>query len=148
MKRQGAFWVMVGVGLVLAGSALRFRALAVAARPVNAARAGMGPGRASARERPSSGRIERTAQMLEAFEANHGQTDRRVKFLARGRGYTVFLTATEAVLALYPPSDVTLQPATREAATSGARAAGPAANPAAPGGLSRASRPQPRLSCA
>jgi beta-propeller repeat-containing protein len=33
------------------------------------------------------------------FEANHGQTDSRVKFLARGHGYTLFLTASEAVLA-------------------------------------------------
>lgn len=35
-----------------------------------------------------------------AFEANHGQTDSRVKFLSRGPGYTLFLTSTEAVLAL------------------------------------------------
>ncbi len=34
------------------------------------------------------------------FEANQGQTDARVSFLARGRGYTLFLTATEAVLRL------------------------------------------------
>jgi hypothetical protein len=35
-----------------------------------------------------------------AFEANHGQTNSRVKFLSRGPGYTLFLTSTEAVLAL------------------------------------------------
>ncbi len=35
-----------------------------------------------------------------SFEVNHGQTDAEVKFLARGRGYTLFLTATEAVLRL------------------------------------------------
>lgn len=34
------------------------------------------------------------------FEANQGQTDSRVKFLSRGRGFTVFLTSREAVLAL------------------------------------------------
>src|SRR5439155_15844210 len=28
------------------------------------------------------------------FEANQGQTDSQVKFLARGSGYTLFLTAT------------------------------------------------------
>lgn len=33
------------------------------------------------------------------FEANHGQTDPRVKFLARGAGYTLFITTAEAVLA-------------------------------------------------
>ena len=41
-----------------------------------------------------------------SFEANQGQTDRRVQFLARGRGYTLFLTATEAVLALNPQSEI------------------------------------------
>ena len=32
------------------------------------------------------------------FEANQGQTDRAVKFLLRGRGYALFLTADEAAL--------------------------------------------------
>ncbi len=35
-----------------------------------------------------------------SFEANRGQSDKRVQFLARGRGYTLFLTGREAVLAL------------------------------------------------
>ena len=35
-----------------------------------------------------------------SFEPNHGQTDEQVVFLARGPGYTLFLTPTEAVLAL------------------------------------------------
>jgi hypothetical protein len=35
-----------------------------------------------------------------SFEANRGQTDRRVKFVSRGQGYTLLLTPTEAVLAL------------------------------------------------
>src|SRR5688572_14133381 len=34
------------------------------------------------------------------FEANQGQFDPQVKFLAHGGGYNVFLTATEAVLAM------------------------------------------------
>lgn len=34
-----------------------------------------------------------------SFEANQGQTDARVRFLARGRGYALFLTGNEAVLA-------------------------------------------------
>ncbi len=33
-----------------------------------------------------------------SFEINQGQTDAEVTFLARGPGYTLFLTATEAVL--------------------------------------------------
>ncbi len=34
------------------------------------------------------------------FESNTGQTDSSVKFLARGKGYTLFLTSKEAVLVL------------------------------------------------
>lgn len=34
------------------------------------------------------------------FEANHGQTDPRVRFLSRGSGYALFLTSDEAVLRL------------------------------------------------
>ena len=37
-----------------------------------------------------------------SFEANAGQSDRQVKFLSRGQGYTLFLTGNEAVLALRP----------------------------------------------
>src|SRR5438067_1297106 len=35
-----------------------------------------------------------------SFEANQGQTDGEVQFLARGRGYALFLTSTQAVLSL------------------------------------------------
>jgi hypothetical protein len=39
------------------------------------------------------------------FEPNLGQTDAEVQFLARGPGYQLFLTATEAVMVLNPGSD-------------------------------------------
>ena len=38
------------------------------------------------------------------FELNAGQTHQRVKFLARSQGYVLFLTATEAVMALDNPA--------------------------------------------
>jgi uncharacterized repeat protein (TIGR01451 family) len=41
-----------------------------------------------------------------SFEVNRGQTDRRVKFLARGQGYGLFLTSTGAVLSLSKVSKV------------------------------------------
>jgi hypothetical protein len=44
------------------------------------------------------GLTARVGRLPLAFEANTGQTDGRVKFLARGSGYTLFLTANEAVL--------------------------------------------------
>ena len=35
-----------------------------------------------------------------AFEQNQGQTDAQVKYMARGSGYTLFLTAKDAVFSL------------------------------------------------
>ncbi len=43
------------------------------------------------------------ASLPMSFEANHGQTDASVNFLARGQGYTLFLTGQEAVLAVNKP---------------------------------------------
>jgi Beta-propeller repeat len=40
-----------------------------------------------------------------AFEQNKGQTDAQVKYMARGNGYTLFLTANDAVFALHSQSD-------------------------------------------
>jgi hypothetical protein len=39
-----------------------------------------------------------------AFEANQGQTDHQVKYMARGSGYTVFLTGNDTVFALHSSS--------------------------------------------
>ncbi|MDH5585326.1 MAG: hypothetical protein OEZ05_01715 [Nitrospirota bacterium] len=47
---------------------------------------------------PPSPRIKNLARLPLSFEANKGQVDERVKYLARGKGYTLFLTETEAVL--------------------------------------------------
>jgi len=44
--------------------------------------------------------VEAYGKVPLAFEANQGQTNSRVKFLSRSPGYTLFLTSTEAVLAL------------------------------------------------
>ena len=43
------------------------------------------------------------AELLLSFEPNLGQADPRAKFLARGSGYTLFLTKDEAVLAMQKP---------------------------------------------
>ncbi|HSE57791.1 MAG TPA: hypothetical protein VLA99_03735, partial [Nitrospiraceae bacterium] len=45
-----------------------------------------------------------------SFEANQGQTDAQVKFLARGRGYTLFLLPTGAALALTNPAGSDAKP--------------------------------------
>lgn len=50
---------------------------------------------------PSSARLsEAYGKLPLSFEANKGQTRPEVKFLSRGSGYSLFLTSSEAVLAL------------------------------------------------
>ena len=60
-----------------------------------------------------AGTAEKHPQIREAynklplyFEVNRGQTDPRVKFLARGGHHVVFLTPTEAVLVLTTPKEM------------------------------------------
>src|SRR5437879_1394760 len=45
------------------------------------------------------------------FQANRGQTHEDVRFLARGPGYSLFLTPTEAVLTLMKPESSARKPA-------------------------------------
>ncbi len=46
-----------------------------------------------------------------SFEANQEQTDKRVKFISRGPGYTLFLTAEGAVMKLLSPAQEPKAPA-------------------------------------
>jgi Beta-propeller repeat len=103
-KFTPAGWV-VAVALLavvgVAGSAsLRTHNGSSAAKPAAAAPA------LSADQR---GRVRASLGTLPlAFEANQGQTDPQVKYMARGNGYTIFLTANDTVFALSSSS----QPAT------------------------------------
>jgi len=74
---------MIGAGAALYLAPLVHRAAASASQP--------------AAQKPVS-----SASLPLFFELNQGQTDPQVKFLARGSGYGLFLTADEAVLALQP----------------------------------------------
>ena len=63
----------------------------------------LGKGSAAGDKIPEASRqrlVETYGRLPLTFEANQGQTDHSVQFLARGSGYTMFLTANEAVLAL------------------------------------------------
>jgi hypothetical protein len=53
---------------------------------------------------------EEYGQLPLAFDKNLGQTDSRVRFLARGRGYEMFLTPAEAVLALHSSPSANVAP--------------------------------------
>ena len=50
--------------------------------------------------------LERYGKLPRIFEINQGQTDKEVKFLSRGSGYTLFLAQREAVLAFRSPAGV------------------------------------------
>src|SRR5580765_4708844 len=58
------------------------------------------PALANGRKEHDPRAAEALARLPLAFEANRGQTDSRVRFLSRGRGYTMFLTPDGAVLSL------------------------------------------------
>src|SRR5947207_15890757 len=53
---------------------------------------------------------DRRASPPLVFEANRGQADAQVQFVARGAGYTAFLTSTETVLQLGAHATVHLKP--------------------------------------
>src|ERR1700684_3136380 len=60
------------------------------------------------------GRVQASMGKLPlAFEANQGQTDPQVKYMARGNGYTVFLTATDTIFALNSSSQAAALRGTR-----------------------------------
>jgi len=85
-RRHGLTWV--AVGLVCLALAFAF---------VHAAQAPAVPA-------PVKAQIQERYGMLPlSFEANQGQMDRSVKFLSRGQGYTLFLSATELTLVLKKP---------------------------------------------
>ncbi len=60
--------------------------------------------RSQARRQTLSGNLSPGGALPLSFELNQGQTNERVKFLARSEGYVLFLTATEAVMALDNPA--------------------------------------------
>jgi Beta-propeller repeat/Domain of unknown function DUF11 len=82
---------------------------------VHAAKAS-GPGSAerkpAARNGLSSESLPKSLSLPLFFEPNQGQTAPQVKFLARGAGYGLFLTADEAVLQLQPSAVSTQHSAT------------------------------------
>jgi hypothetical protein len=86
MARKGTL-VMTSVAILVAASTT----LPVQLAHAGASRSGEGPD------------VGTYGALPLRFEPNHGQTDERVKFLARGTGYALFLTSTESVLVLRTP---------------------------------------------
>ena len=77
-----------------------FAALGPARRP-NSASSSLSPALQATSQKVEHARILASYGKLPlSFEKNQGQTDDRVRFLARGEGYALFLTSQEAVLRL------------------------------------------------
>lgn len=97
---------MRGVGVSRASLALGLAGLFVMLVGVSPRAEARRPAPASKAVRPAAtaknkARIRGAfAKLPLSFEANQGQTDRRVKFLARGTGYGIFLTPGQTVLRL------------------------------------------------
>jgi len=66
-----------------------------------------------------AGQLASYGRLPLSFEANRGQTDGRVRYLARGAGYGLYLTGTDAVLALTVPTTPTVSRAARDALDAG-----------------------------
>src|SRR5207249_1392980 len=78
----------------------KFPSLAVLATPGQLPdRPRMGVSPAAVDEARKKGAIDALGSLPLGFEPNRGQTDPRVKFLARGHGLTLFLASADAVLA-------------------------------------------------
>jgi len=90
MKLRSGSLVVVAALVLGAAGALLVAPKAAKSTAARTAQAGKAPPRA----------VEGYAKLPLSFEANQGQTDAQVKFLARGQGYTLFLTSQEAVLSL------------------------------------------------
>jgi uncharacterized repeat protein (TIGR01451 family) len=87
MKKNFLLWPLAGVFLFY-GSTVKVKAQVSTPTPLQT-------------DKPTQILVDETYGKLPlAFEVNQGQTDKQVKFLSRGRGYTLFLTTTEAVLVL------------------------------------------------
>ncbi len=68
--------------------------------------------------------LERYGKLPLRFEANQGQTDEDVKFLSRGKGYTMFLTSGGAVMTLRAPGKENKQSGEVREGESGSRERG------------------------
>lgn len=99
-------FTVAGMAIHLTGSRPATASVAPSTRDASAQAASTSPGStlASSRHFPSQSVPASSISIPLFFEPNVGQTDSRVKFLARGAGYGLFLTSNDAVLSLQHPT--------------------------------------------
>jgi hypothetical protein len=92
---------ILSAGLTLSQSSLAFLSLLSLPAFSQAVVAAAPPSQLSSAPKPAQAAISANYGKLPlSFEANQGQSDPQVKFLARGQGYSLFLTDSAAVLTL------------------------------------------------
>ena len=100
-----ASWIVAVAVLARPRSRTRRRFAHATRKQDRQARLPQRPRQAPALKAQDSGRVRASLAALPlAFEANQGQTDPQVKYMARGKGYTVFLTANDTVFAVQSSS--------------------------------------------
>ena len=97
------------IALALAATAplgwMALRLPDIAPRHAGAGRTPASPSVAATVDQATAARVRGILATLPlSFEPNFGQTDPAVQFVSRGRGFTLFLTSTEAVLVLQQPA--------------------------------------------
>ena len=100
VNRLALFALVLSIAVVVATA----RTFADAARPAASV---IAPAPLSAAKPQAAGKARAQisyAKLPLSFERNRGQTDARVKFISRGRGYALFLTDDGATLTLQEPS--------------------------------------------
>ena len=108
---MSAVWVaaIAVVTIAIAGGAAKFSASG--AKDDRAMNQGTNKSQPAAISAEQRGRVRASLDALPlAFEANQGQTDPQVKYTARGNGYSVFLTANDAVFAITSAKHPAAQP--------------------------------------
>ncbi len=92
MKTRITTAKLIAIGAI--GTILALAGIAYIFIPSKASTANEPPATTTAEAQTAYGKLPLS------FEANRGQTDSQVKFLARGSGYTLFLTGGETVMRL------------------------------------------------
>jgi uncharacterized repeat protein (TIGR01451 family) len=101
VRSVGAVLVLLLTGAVLLGSGSRLHSRqAMPQPPASGVATSFGPSLQSKPLHSSPDARAILGQLPLIFEPNQGQTDPRVKFLARGAGYTLFLDAAGAMIAM------------------------------------------------
>jgi hypothetical protein len=109
---RSAGWIVAAltvaaIALIAFGNAGSHPLVATAASPAITSATNLAAGAATkpaispAVSQEQRSRVRATVGALPlAFEANEGQSDPQVKYMARGNGYTLFLTGSDAVFAV------------------------------------------------